>query len=455
MKDSNVTPFPKEKNANKDSSLVSSLSPREIVSELDRYVVGQDKAKKAVAIALRNRWRRQALEGEMRNEVLPKNILMIGPTGVGKTEISRRLSKLAEAPFVKVEATKFTEVGYVGRDVEQIIRDLLEIAIAMEKVYKRKEVNAKAQKLAEEKVLDALVGNKASLATRESFRKRLRNADLDDNEIEIAVNDGASQASFEIPGMPGANIGMINIGEMIGKSVGNKLKKKKMTVKESHEILINEEADKLIEEDKIIKSAIDSTENNGIVFLDEIDKISGRTDRAGGDVSREGVQRDLLPLIEGTTVSTKYGPIKTDHILFIASGAFQLAKPSDLLPELQGRLPIRVELEALTSDDFKRILKEPDYSLIKQYVALLKTENVELEFSESGIDAIANMASEVNATVENIGARRLHTIIERILDDISFTATDRAGEKIIIDSDYVKQNLDELVKDTDLSKFIL
>ena len=455
MKDSNVAPFPKEKNKNKSNSLVSSLSPREIVSELDRYVVGQNKAKKAVAIALRNRWRRQALKGEMRDEILPKNILMIGPTGVGKTEISRRLSKLAEAPFVKVEATKFTEVGYVGRDVEQIIRDLLEIAIAMEKIKKRKEVNAQAQKLAEEKVLDALVGNKASLATRESFRKRLRDGDLDNNEIEIAINDNASQTSFEIPGMPGANIGMINIGEMLGKSVGNKIKKKKMSVKESHDILINDEADKLIEEDKIIKSAKDSTENNGIVFLDEIDKISGRTDRAGGDVSREGVQRDLLPLIEGTTVSTKYGPIKTDHILFIASGAFQLAKPSDLLPELQGRLPIRVELEALTSDDFKRILKEPDYSLIKQYVALLKTENVELEFSEDGIDAIATMASEVNNTVENIGARRLHTIIERILDDISFTATDRAGEKIVINSEYVKQNLDELVKDTDLSKFIL
>jgi len=455
MKKSNITPFPKDKKEETSSSLVSSLSPREIVSELDRYVVGQNKAKKAVAIALRNRWRRQALKGEMKNEILPKNILMMGPTGVGKTEISRRLSKLAEAPFVKVEATRFTEVGYVGRDVEQIIRDLLEIAIAMEKVKKRKEVFAKAQKLAEEKVLDAIVGNKASLATRESFRKRLREGDLDDNEIEIAVNDSGSQASFEIPGMPGANIGMINIGEMIGKTVGNKKKKKKMSVKESHEILINDESDKLIEEDKIISSAKNSTENNGIVFLDEIDKISGRTDRVGGDVSREGVQRDLLPLIEGTTVSTKYGPIKTDHILFIASGAFQLAKPSDLLPELQGRLPIRVELEALTSEDFKRILKEPDYSLIKQYVALLKTENVDLEFSEDGIDAIANMASEVNATVENIGARRLHTIIERILDDISFTATDRAGEKIVINSDYVKQNLDQLVKDTDLSKFIL
>ena len=391
----------------------------------------------------------------MKDEVLPKNILMIGPTGVGKTEISRRLSKLAEAPFVKVEATRFTEVGYVGRDVEQIVRDLLEIAIAMEKVKKRKEVYAKAQKMAEEKVLDALVGNKASVATRESFRKRLRDGDLDENEIEIAVNENSSMPSFEIPGMPGANVGMINIGEILGKSMGNKAKKKKMLVKESHEILINEESDKLIEEDKIIKSSKNSTENNGIVFLDEIDKISGRTDRVGGDVSREGVQRDLLPLIEGTTVSTKYGPIKTDHILFIASGAFQLAKPSDLLPELQGRLPIRVELDALTSEDFKRILKEPDNSLIKQYKALLKTENVDLEFSEDGIDTIANIATEVNSTVENIGARRLHTIIERILDDISFTATDRAGEKITINSEYVNKNLDELVKDTDLSKFIL
>jgi len=454
MDKSNVTTLvPKDKK--KENTLSDSLSPREIVSELDRFVVGQDKAKRAVAIALRNRWRRQAIEGVMKDEVLPKNILMMGPTGVGKTEISRRLSKLAEAPFVKVEATRFTEVGYVGRDVEQIIRDLIEIAIAMERSKKRKEVHTKAQNLAEERVLDALVGKNASVATRESFRKRLRNGDLDDNEIEIAVSENNQMPSFEIPGMPGANIGMINISDALGKSLGQKAKKKKMLVKESYEILINEESDKLIEEDKIIKSSKDSTENNGIVFLDEIDKISARTDRVGGDVSREGVQRDLLPLIEGTTVNTKYGPIKTDHILFIASGAFQLAKPSDLLPELQGRLPIRVELDALNSDDFKRILKEPDNSLIKQYKALLKTENVELKFSDDGIDLIANIASEVNNTIENIGARRLHTIIERILDEISFTASDKSGETVLIDSDYIKKHIGELVKDTDLSKFIL
>ena len=454
MEKSNVTTFvPKDKKDNEN--ILNSLSPREIVSELDRFVVGQKNAKRAVAIALRNRWRRQALEGDMKDEVLPKNILMMGPTGVGKTEISRRLSKLAEAPFVKVEATRFTEVGYVGRDVEQIIRDLLEIAISMEKVKKRKEVHAKAQKLAEERVLDALVGEKATVATRESFRKRLRSGDLDNNEIEIAINENNQMPQFEIPGMPGANVGMINISDMLGKSMGSKAKKKKMSVKESHEILINEESDKLIEQDKIIKAAKNSTENNGIVFLDEIDKISARTDRVGGDVSREGVQRDLLPLIEGTSVSTKYGTIKTDHILFIASGAFQLAKPSDLLPELQGRLPIRVELDALNSEDFKRILKEPDNSLIKQYKALLKTENVDLEFTEDGIDTIANIASDVNSKIENIGARRLHTIIERVLDEISFTATDRAGEKISINSDYVQKNLGELVKDTDLSKFIL
>ena len=454
MEKSNVTTLvPKDKKDNEN--ILNSLSPREIVSELDRFVVGQKNAKRAVAIALRNRWRRQALEGDMKDEVLPKNILMMGPTGVGKTEISRRLSKLAEAPFVKVEATRFTEVGYVGRDVEQIIRDLLEIAISMEKVKKRKEVHAKAQKLAEERVLDALVGDKATVATRESFRKRLRSGDLDNNEIEIAISENNQMPQFEIPGMPGANVGMINISDVLGKSMGSKAKKKKMSVKESHEILINEESDKLIEQDKIIKAAKNSTENNGIVFLDEIDKISARTDRVGGDVSGEGVQRDLLPLIEGTSVSTKYGTIKTDHILFIASGAFQLAKPSDLLPELQGRLPIRVELDALNSDDFKRILKEPDNSLIKQYKALLKTENVDLEFTEDGIDTIANIAYDVNSKIENIGARRLHTIIERVLDEISFTATDRAGEKISINSDYVNKNLGELAKDTDLSKFIL
>ena len=440
----------------KESSAVSALSPREIVSELDRYVIGQTNAKKAVAVALRNRWRRQALDGQMREEVLPKNILMIGPTGVGKTEISRRLSKLAEAPFIKVEATRFTEVGYVGRDVEQIIRDLIEIAIALEKEKKRKEVYAKAQLLAEEKVLDALVGNKASVATKESFRKRLRSGDLDNNEIEIEVNESNSNMQgFEIPGMPGANIGMINVSDMLGKSMGQKPKKKKMSVKESHDILITQESDKLIEQDKIVSSAKKATEDNGIVFLDEIDKISARGDRAGGDVSREGVQRDLLPLIEGTTVNTKYGPIKTDHILFIASGAFQLAKPSDLLPELQGRLPIRVELNALTEDDFKRILKEPDNSLIKQYVALLKTENVHLEFTDDCIDILAKVSAEVNSSIENIGARRLHTLLEKVLDEISFTASDRSGEKIIIDKKYIENNLGELAKDTDLSKFIL
>ncbi len=443
--------------AKTEQSKVSALSPREIVSELDRYVIGQKEAKKAVAVALRNRWRRQALSEEMKDEVLPKNILMIGPTGVGKTEISRRLSKLAEAPFIKVEATRFTEVGYVGRDVEQIIRDLVEIAIAMEREKKRKEVHAKAQLLAEDKVLDALVGNKASVATRESFRKRLRNGDLDNNQIEIEVMDTASSMpSFEIPGMPGANVGMVNIGDILGKSMGNKKgKKKKMTVKESHEILVAQESDKMIEEDKIVQEAKKSTEDNGIVFLDEIDKVSARGDRVGGDVSREGVQRDLLPLIEGTTVNTKHGPIKTDHILFIASGAFQLAKPSDLLPELQGRLPIRVELSALNEKDFIRILKEPDNSLIKQYKALLKTENVDLEFKDDGIEMLAKISTEVNSSIENIGARRLHTIIEKVLDDISFNATDRAGEKIIVNKEFVQKNLGNLVKDTDLSKFIL
>ncbi len=444
------------KDVNKNKSRVSALSPREIVSELDRYVIGQKDAKKAVAVALRNRWRRQALSEDMRDEVLPKNILMIGPTGVGKTEISRRLSRLAEAPFIKVEATRFTEVGYVGRDVEQIVRDLIEIAIALEREKKRKEVNAKAQLKAEEKVLDALVGNKATVATRESFRKRLRSGDLDNNEIEIEVYENPSSPSFEIPGMPGANIGMVNIGEILGKNMNSKKgKKKKMSVKESHEILVAQESDKMIEEDKIVLEAKKTTEENGIVFLDEIDKVSARGDRVGGDVSREGVQRDLLPLIEGTTVNTKHGPIKTDHILFIASGAFQLAKPSDLLPELQGRLPIRVELSALNEKDFIRILKEPDNSLIKQYKALLKTENVELEFTDDGIEMLAKISAEVNASIENIGARRLHTIIEKVLDDTSFNATDKAGEKITINSEFVKNNLGNLVKDTDLSKFIL
>ena len=440
----------------KQNSKVSALSPREIVSELDRYVIGQTNAKKAVAIALRNRWRRQALDEQMREEVLPKNILMIGPTGVGKTEISRRLSKLAQAPFIKVEATRFTEVGYVGRDVEQIIRDLVEIAIALEKEKKRKEVYVKAQLAAEETVLNSLVGSKASVATKESFRKRLRDGDLDNNEIEIEVSDNPSNMqSFEVPGMPGGNIGMINVSEILGKSMGQKAKKKKMSVKESHDILIAQESDKMIEQDKIISEAKKSTADNGIVFLDEIDKISARGDRTGGDISREGVQRDLLPLIEGTVVNTKHGPIKTDHILFIASGAFQLAKPSDLLPELQGRLPIRVELNALTEEDYKKILKEPDNSLIKQYVALLKTEKVELEFTDGGIDLLAKVSAEVNASVENIGARRLHTLLEKVLEDISFTASDRSGEKVIVDKQYIEKNLGDLTKDMDLSKFIL
>ena len=405
---------------------IVSFSPREIVSELDRYVIGQKDAKKAVAIALRNRWRRQELPPELKEEVLPKNILMVGPTGVGKTEISRRLSKLAEAPFIKVEATKFTEVGYVGKDVEQIIRDLIEIAIALIKDKKRKEVEAKSQLASEERVLDALVGNNATPATRESFRKRLRAGDLDNTIIEISVQENPSMPSFEIPGMQGG-VGMISIGDILGKGMAAKKKKKKMTVKESYEYLIQEESDKLIDQDQIIKEAKFSVENNGIVFLDEIDKVSARSERSGTDVSREGVQRDLLPLIEGTTVNTKHGPIKTDHILFIASGAFQLAKPSDLLPELQGRLPIRVELQPLTKEDFIKILKEPDNSLIKQYVGLMKTENVELQFTDDGIETLADISTHINSTIENIGARRLHTIIEKVLEDISFTAPDKSG----------------------------
>ena len=433
---------------------IVSFSPREIVSELDRYVIGQADAKKAVVIALRNRWRRQELPDDLREEVLPKNILMVGPTGVGKTEISRRLSKLSEAPFIKVEATKFTEVGYVGKDVEQIIRDLIEISIALVKEKKRKEVEAKSQLSSEERVLDTLVGKSATPATRESFRKRLRAGDLDDTIIEIAVQDNPSTPSFEIPGMQ-CGVGMVNIGDIFGKGSAGKKKKKKMSVKESYEYIIQEESDKLIDQDQIIKEAKFSVENNGIVFLDEIDKVSARSERSGTDVSREGVQRDLLPLIEGTTVNTKHGPIKTDHILFIASGAFQLAKPSDLLPELQGRLPIRVELQPLTKQDFVRILKEPDNSLIKQYVALMKTENVELQFTDDGIEELAEISSQINSTIENIGARRLHTILEKVLEEISFSAPDKSGEKIIVDKSFVQKNLGDIIKDKDLSKFIL
>ena len=434
---------------------MTSFSPREIVSELDRHIIGQRDAKRAVAIALRNRWRRQQLDDEMREEVLPKNILMIGPTGVGKTEISRRLAKLAGAPFIKVEATKFTEVGYVGRDVDQIVRDLLEAGIGLVRDVKRKEVAAKAQLNAEERVIDALVGSGAAVSTREAFRKRLRSGELDDKEIEIQVADMPSMPSFEIPGMPGSQVGMINLSEMLGKALGNRTKPRRVTVRDSFDILLSEESDKLIDNDTIVQEAIRNVENNGIVFLDEIDKICARSERVGADVSREGVQRDLLPLIEGTTVGTKYGPVKTDHILFIASGAFHIAKPSDLLPELQGRLPIRVELRALTRDDFRRILTEPKACLIKQYVALMQTEGVELEFTPDSIEAIADIAVEVNTNVENIGARRLMTVMERILDNISFDAGDRAGEKVVIDAAYVEKHIGDLAKNADLSKFIL
>lgn len=434
---------------------MTNFSPREIVSELDRYIVGQSDAKRAVAIALRNRWRRQQLTGELREEVLPKNILMIGPTGVGKTEISRRLAKLAGAPFLKVEATKFTEVGYVGRDVDSIVRDLVEVGIALVKEAKRHGVRAKAEKAAEERVLDALVGSGASPATRDSFRKRLRNNELNDKEIDILVADTSSPIpSFD---MPGGTMATINIGEMLGKALGQRTKPRRVTVKDSFDILIAEESDKLIDSDQITGEAITAVENNGIVFLDEIDKISSRGDgvRGGVDVSREGVQRDLLPLIEGTTVATKYGPVKTDHILFIASGAFHVSKPSDLLPELQGRLPIRVELNALTREDMKRILTEPQVSLIRQSVALLQTEGVTLEFRPDAIDAIADAAVEVNSTVENIGARRLQTVLERVLDDVSFEASDRGVQTVLIDGPYVSERVGSLSKNADLSRFIL
>jgi ATP-dependent HslUV protease ATP-binding subunit HslU len=434
---------------------MTSFSPREIVSELDRHIVGQRDAKRAVAIALRNRWRRQQLDEELREEVLPKNILMIGPTGVGKTEISRRLAKLANAPFIKVEATKFTEVGYVGRDVDQIIRDLLEAGIGLVKDAKRKEVEAKAQLNAEERVIDALVGANANASTREAFRKRLRSGELDGKEIEIQVADTGGMPAFEIPGMPGSHVGMINLSDMLGKALGSRTKPRRVNVRDSFDILMAEESDKLIDNDSTVQEAIRNVENNGIVFLDEIDKICARSERMGADVSREGVQRDLLPLIEGTTVGTKYGPVKTDHVLFIASGAFHTAKPSDLLPELQGRLPIRVELRALNRDDFRRILTEPKACLIRQYIALMKTEGVDLEFTPDAIDAIADIAAEVNSNVENIGARRLSTVMERILDDISFEAADKQGEKIVLDGAFVRGHIGDLAKNADLSKFIL
>jgi ATP-dependent HslUV protease ATP-binding subunit HslU len=435
---------------------MTSFSPREIVSELDRYIIGQHEAKRAVAIALRNRWRRQQLQPDLRDEVMPKNILMIGPTGVGKTEISRRLAKLAGAPFIKVEATKFTEVGYVGRDVEQIIRDLVEVGIGLVREKMRAEVQSKAHMSAEERVLDALVGSTASPATRDNFRKKLRDGELDDKEIDIEIADTSSAGSgFEIPGMPGANIGVLNLSEMFGKAMGNKTKKVRTTVKASYADLIRDESDKLVDNEVVQREAVRSAENDGIVFLDEIDKIATREGGIGAGVSREGVQRDLLPLVEGTTVSTKYGPVKTDHILFIASGAFHVSKPSDLLPELQGRLPIRVELKPLSKEDMRRILTETEASLIRQYKALMGTEGFELDFTDDALDALADVAVHLNSSVENIGARRLQTVMERVLDEISFSAPDRNGAALTIDAAYVQKHVGDLAGNTDLSRFIL
>jgi len=448
---------PSETRARLAATRTTAFSPREIVSELDRFIIGQNDAKRAVAIALRNRWRRQQLPEELREEVLPKNILMIGPTGVGKTEISRRLARLAQAPFIKVEATKFTEVGYVGRDVEQIIRDLVEVSISMTRERLAQEVKAKAELNAEERLVDALVGEQASAETRSKFRRLLRGGEIDEREVEVEVVDsgGMQLPTMDIPGMPGASMGMLNLNDIFGGALGQRTKTRKLSVSEAIKLLTDEESDKLLDQEAVTTEAITAAEQNGIVFLDELDKITARSERSGADVSREGVQRDLLPLIEGTTVATKHGAVKTDHVLFIASGAFHMAKPSDLLPELQGRLPIRVELQALTRDDFRRILTEPENSLVRQYKALLDTEEVTLDFTEEGIDALADLSAEINSSVENIGARRLHTVMEKLLEEISFTATDRGGETVTIDAAYVNDHVAELAKDTDLSKFIL